>query len=94
MAHAGPSSKSPKLDVTSTQQILILYKGSLLFTIMTTMQWHPCMFDVEELCTACRMELIAIIGLTCSSVSNGSIQTITGCTMHEDKGRKDVIDVL
>jgi hypothetical protein len=52
------------------------------------------MFDVEELCTACRMELIAIIGLTCSSVSNGSIQTITGCTMHEDKGRKDVIDVL
>jgi hypothetical protein len=52
------------------------------------------MFDVEELCTACRTELIAIVGLACSSVSNGSIQTITACTMHKDEGRKDVIDVL
>jgi hypothetical protein len=67
-AHAGPSSKSPKLDVTFRNFVpchlgALLSKGGLLFTITTTTTRHPCIFDVEDLCTASRKAILVIIEL-------------------------------
>jgi hypothetical protein len=74
MVHAGLSFKSPKLDITfqnfiphsSPQRTFI--KGGLMFMITMTTTRRPCMFDVEDLCTASREAILVIIELTQSKI--------------------------